>query len=387
MKFFNKKIKEPSRGLTLILDVRSSSVGGVVMQFIKDGPSVILAAERDYFYFENSVKSSEFIARAEVSLNHVLEQLINKTSYSKPISSIEIFYGSPWYKTYIKNFISDDKKETVLTKDRFEEIIEKILKQENSQNIILEKDLISVTLNGYKTQNPFHKKTKKIELSLYLSILHKDTRKRFLKIISKYLNTRKIKGHTHPLSTFKVLNKIFFHEKNYVIFDISGEMTEITIIREEKIVKLISIPHGSNYFIRGLSKKCKYDFETAFLKLKLLSSKEVDPLCKKDSEKAFAKIKEEWFEIVKKALEEAKIQSMPHTFYVSTDQEVQELIDNILKDMGGYFETFKIGKKPVRHLLSSKSMENLCFYKNDNIKKDAQLSLWGSLVELTEDLN
>lgn len=388
MNIFDKKENgKKETGLTLILDIRSSSVGAAVAEIIKNGPSIIITTEREHFFFEEKVDTVKFIERTKVALDNVLNKIINKTPYEKPIKSIEIFYGSPWYKTLLKEFNISNKRETTFNLEFIEKTMGNILELNTKKNVIVEKDFVSVLLNGYHTKSPLNKKANKIDVSLYLSAIHSDTQRSFFKIIKKYLKTNKITEHTHPLSTYKILKNIFYSRKNYVLFDVSGEITEISIIRDGKFNKLISIPYGSNYFSRGISKECNYNFETAFSKLMLLCSEEIDPACNSKSQKAFIKIKKDWFDLIREYLEKANISSLPYTFYISTDQEAQGLIKNILEDMEGYMDILRIGRKPIQHSLTSKSLEELVIYKNATIKKDSQISLWTSLVELEKDLD
>jgi len=299
-----------------------------------------------------------------------------------PLRNTYVFYGSPWYKHEIKKLKHIEKKITVLTDQYLKKIIKNTFIDTNKKELV-EQKCISIKLNGYKTKEPINKKFKEMEIEFYESILHQDTYDEVTKIVNSYTDGQPVHHRTHPLTVFEVITKKFEPIDNYTIIDISGEITELTVVKKDEIKFIASVPHGSHFFVRGLSKKCNLDFLSSFSKLDLILNQEVDEHCEENSIKAFAEMKIEWAKEIREALKDSGIKSIPSNVFVLVDKEVSKLTRNILNEPEIYFGALKFKKKPNLFFINSSEVENLCVYRN-SVKKDSILSLEANYVELSE---
>lgn len=372
------------RELSLILDIRSSSVGGAILDINGKEDPIIYSNYREHVFLEEDIGSTLFVSRIELALKNVLVKLLKDEKNIGRVKRVSIFYSFPWYKAFIKKLDSEYDREIVFDAPFLKSFIRGQLVNEQEEYFIIEKDLTNIRLNGYETKKPFEKKASKIELFSYLSIISQESKDSFEKIISKFLHYEKIEHFSHPLATYKVLKDRFYSNKNYVLFDITGEATEIVVVKNNKFEKIINMPHGSHYFVRGFKKRCNYNNETSFSKIKLICSKEVDEKCDPRSLKEFKKMKDEWLEILSENIKNSGIESFPGIFYISSDFEVQDLFHYLLDDIESIFKSFNLKKKPIWHFLSSQSIQSLCVYHDEYAKKDPQISIWAGFVELLE---
>jgi hypothetical protein len=382
---FNKtKIKKGSYWISLVIDIRSSSIGASLVKNFKgkNKVPVILETYREQIFYTERPKSAEFIQRSHYTLNRVLNEIMSKKHDPLPLRNTYVFYGSPWYKNEIKKLKHVEKKITVASEQYLKKIIRETFIDTNKKELV-EQKCISVKLNGYKTKNPIDKKFKEIEIEFYESILHQDTHDEITKIVNSYTQGQPVHHRTHPLTVFEVISKKFEPIDNYTIIDISGEITELTVVKKDEIKVTASVPHGSHFFVRGLSKKCNLDFLNSFSKLDLILNAEVDEHCEKDSIKAFAEMKVEWATEIREALVDSKIRAIPSNVFVLVDKEVTKLTRNILNEPEIYFGALKFKKKPNLFFINSHEIENLCVYRN-SVRKDSILSLEANYVELSE---
>lgn len=380
--FGKKPTKKGKYWISLVIDVRSSSIGAAIVKNFKGKNKipVILQTYREQIFYTDKPKAEEFISRSYQTLNRVLEQITSKKLDPTPISNCFVFYGSPWYKSEIKKIEVNEKKNTELTDAYLKRIIKASFKDTNTKEL-LEQKCMAVSLNGYKTSNPIGKKFKKISIDFYESILHEETFNDIAEIISKKTNIDQVIHRTHPLAVFEILSEKFEPTDNYTILDISGEITEMTVVREDQIRKNVSIPHGSHFFVRGLAQKCNLDFLNSFSKLDMILNEEIDEKCEENSIRAFNDMKKEWAEKIREIMKEADIKNLPSNVFVLVDNEVAKLTRNILSESEIYSGALKFRKKPDLTFINSMELENLCVYR-ENVKKDAILSLEAGFVEI-----
>jgi hypothetical protein len=389
-KILNKKTpknKEITKGeIVLILDIRSSSVGGgLIKNFEGRGKApLILDTYREKIFFDENIDANLFIKKTENALNKVLAEITYKKNTYGKIEKVHIFYGAPWFKSCIKNI--DIKEEKTIEFN--EEYLKKILNKDQKETQItktteIEKDLIYKAVNGYFVKKVFGKKIKNINICFYESMVHTDTQKGFEDIIEKHMNVRKILFHTLPLSIFKVLEDKFETFKNYTILDISGEITEISIIRDKKFQKIISIPKGTHYFVREFAKKSKSDLRSAFLKLDNIFEKDTETDLNNENYPFYIDIKRSWLDSIKEIIDGSQTKSMPADVFILTDESTKNIVQDILNDVEVYSGILKFGRKPNIYFINSAEISNLCFYRQSVIK-DPIISLEANFVEVTE---
>lgn len=361
--------KDNKDDISLVIDLRSSSVGAAIVKtFKKKGTTpLILSTHRENIFYKETVDAEDFIERSMIALKKTLE----KVEYRR-VNNIHVTYGSPWYHAEILELSKSEKKNITLSRKYINEIINENI-ESNPQYVGIERKLLNIKVNGYRVDTYVGKKTKKVSFSMYRSYLYKDTIDDIEDMISKYYQSDKISHHTLPYLTYSVLNKEFDLPDNITIFDISGEITDIAVIRKE-FRKLISTPYGSHYFAREMTRMCKYNLETAYSKINLITSREVDPKCSPESVRAFLDSKRDWGDYIKQVLNDNKIKSLPATVFVISDRTTQNLVEHILNDVEVYSSSLKFGRKPEIVLINSTEVEGLCEYPM-NIKKDALLSL------------
>ena len=382
---FNKKTKKKGKyWISLILDIRSSSVGASIVKNFKGKNKipVILATYREQIFYTDKPKTDEFITKSYQTINRVLDIITEKKHDTQPVFNCFVFYGSPWYGSEIRSINVTEKKAKTLKKD----FLEKTIKDsyiDTPVKKMIEQKCLSVSVNGYKAKNPFDKKFKKLKIDFIESFLHEDTYNDINEIVIKKTNLEDIKHSTHPITMHTVLSEKFEPVDNYTILDISGEITEMTIVKKDEIKKTVTIPHGSHFFVRGLAKKCNLDFMNSFSKLDMILNEEVNEKCEENSLRAFKDMKVEWADEIREVMKRSNIKSLPHDVFVLVDNEVVKLTRNILKDSEIYSGALKFKKKPNLNYINSIEMDNLCVYRTD-VKKDAVLSLESSFVEMYE---
>ncbi len=379
--FFKKHDDSLITGPVLILDIRSSSVGGAIVEFSKHKSPVVIRTFREHYFFDSAIEPETFFGRAESALKTVLDTLLHKDAYNKSITSIEIFFGAPWYQSSIVNTKIEQTEPTECTAEFIENIIKKDTAGSEAENARLERELVSTLLNGYRIKNPIGKKATYFDFSFFTSIIAKESLDNFVKVVCKYVRTKTVHVHTHPYAMFKVLNEILHVPNHYSILDVSGEMLEISIIKDDHFHKIISIPFGSHHFVRAYAKLLTTDFKSAFIKLKNIVHADTDMNAKLNQGWFLKEVQADMVQAIQKVFAENKIELIPNVIFVTGDEEVKEIILYLLNQVEIYAGALKINRKPDLQFVASDILKDYCTQSSKN-HPDHQLSAEATFVEL-----
>jgi len=100
--------------------------------------------------------------------------------------------------------------------------------------------------------------------------------------------------HSGLLATFSAINDALTKYSDFVILDISGEITDIIIVRHHTIATIASIPIGTYTVARRLAKKTGQNVVSAYSSLKLLGENILQNHSHHDFDTLVADVKQEW---------------------------------------------------------------------------------------------
>ncbi|GEM_PF-6692720 len=295
--------------INLIVDISSHSVGAALVDFAENKPAIIIS---DRLFLPISKEESR--QQLENSILEHLDQILEKTirdgahklhlKYSelgdKKIEKILCVMASPW----VIPKISISKKNYEKTIQITDKALDEFLKDEATSadagsgkdkfySVGLEKILIQTKLNGYPIKNPAGRKAHEIEAVLFESRANLEWLERVEKLIYRRFH-RESFFHSHILSTFTALEKIFPENKNYLLTEITGETTEITLIEDGGIKKSFGFDIGKNVFLRNISQRFNVDAEVALSFLKLYEEKGAEQKFNSDVGETVRQAEESW---------------------------------------------------------------------------------------------
>jgi len=365
--FNNKKdTSKTSKKIDLIFDIRNSSAGLGVVEITKN-ERVIIYTNRRYSNPSVVRDVKTFEKQIEKITDDLIEDFIifKKKNNIRQILNVNCVFSAPWYEADINNLTFKENKKTKLTEKYLDQKIEK--GDINDELESVENNLLSVSLNGYETENPFGKTFTSIELSFYKSFIDKENK--IKQKIEDKINTNKLNVHTHPFVILSVLRANFHNVNNFSLFDIGGEMTEISIFKNSILKELITLPTGFNSIIRNISKTTN-DEQITISKIKMLNLNQIndDELLEKINSNI-----EAWLETTKKILNSNEIQ-LPNDFFIAIDKDYKKLIKDILSKKDFYSMILNKNRQPNIRILDSIDQKNLAVYAK-NVNRDPLISI------------
>jgi hypothetical protein len=383
--FFGKKNKSKK---IILFDFRSSSVAASIIGIEKENhlPKIFFT-KRENYYFTEAPKADEFINRAHIALKKLIKNIhsfkIDDSNLDHVTSEIHVLYGAPWYNPDFIEAHYEQDKPFIFNKELLAKIIKSATKEieSNTEGEIIEKNIASILINGYETDSPFNKKATDVKMSLYLSHVANQTKEDIENIIKNNFHIDKIHSHSHASMFYTFLRNNFHSANNYVLLDISGEVTEVTIVRNSFFKKNITVPVGSHIFNRKLSEIYGYDLYTAISNINVFLDNKNEPKSKKRAKEMFENIKDHYLELIKSSFSREKVLNIPTKIFIIADEEVRNLFINIFESSDGYGGTLKMSKKPNIISFNKDTFKNLCSYST-GVNADNTISIFSNFVKM-----
>ncbi|MBL7045265.1 MAG: hypothetical protein ISR98_01565 [Parcubacteria group bacterium] len=365
----------------IVFDIGSASVGAALAlvsdkdqapKIIYTTRTPITAKSSDgYDYFLLAMLSSLKKVLAEVKKDAV-QELSNSNLNITKLENVHCVFSSSWHTSNIEklNFKKDEHftiSEQFISeklKDAGQQFLDSSEGEPDSTKIVrskfIEKNIIQILLNGYISNNPKGKKVKNIDITLFTSLISEEVFAKTRSVLESVFDIDSISFHTFTLSLFSVVRDMFSAEKNFLLMDISGESTNITLVRNEAMVKDVSFPMGKNFLIEKTAKSLKTVNEEAHSLIRLfLEEKSISTETKKMNT-ILNSIKEEYLSSFRKIMVDfSDGLSLPRTIFLTIDTDIGKwFVDAIKADE---FSTHTLAGQPFTIVeLSSRLLSEYC---------------------------
>jgi len=310
--------KKPLEEIILILDVQSSVVRGSLVT-MKEGtlPHVFFTYNADVPY--KSDADSAYLIKTtlhaitvtiDAALRSIHDRNMAMHTHEK-IRAIHFALSSPWIVSQAQVITMQFKKNTRITRDLIEGLIQKERAKLSSSDEpirVIEEKIFDVRLNGYSVNAWENKETMSLEVSFTVSIAGSRMVDRFITEAARAVRKSRIYFHSSLLLQFMGVQKALHSSPDYTLMHMHGELTDIAIIRRYSCVHFGSFPFGVRTFIRRLSDTKGVDEHAADSLLTLYAEKRLEGSAEADAEKAISLVSTGWATELKKVFDNADLQ-------------------------------------------------------------------------------
>lgn len=320
MSFFGTKNKSSH---TLVVSLKSSSIDLQLIKTLSNGSKEVLLLVRNIILLQNSQDSALYTKEYVTELKSVLvkNSLTIKKSIGAEKLSIKFILYAPWFTSKIDSISHTGP---VLIDENF--LNKKLTNIVSKNNLkIVEKRVLKIQVNGYTLTEFIKVKSTKLKIDVYTSYISKKIYADFEKIIlDNFQNIESINAHTSPLLFLDRIKEFMVQEDNLAVLYVGGEITELSIIKEDSLVYFATFPIGKHDFLRSIQKNIKtYDYS-------LLDQKSIQ-IKSKIQELEFKKTKEEWSKSLYFLLQNFK-QHIPSKIIVVSDSKTKDFFTTILNE-------------------------------------------------------
>jgi cell division ATPase FtsA len=373
--------------IAVTFDIGSSSVGAAVFLLHPNQKPRMIYSERQDMVFQQELEYTRLVSSMVEKLTDISQKALN--AYGAPVGekSIYCFLASPWYASQTRISKKTFKTPIKISKKLLQEMYKKEADAFRETEIgkigddveIFEIENIQTKLNGYETAEPFEKEASEVQIALYVGIAP-----------SKIVDTvrdRVIKEFHHPVPEIRafpfasfVVTRDFFHEKNFLLLDISGEVTDVSVVRDNLLQETASFPFGKNFLLRRITSALHCSAEEALSHFRMSKAGLLEDKTQQKVLEVYGEMGKEWRSEFQKTLQSITPTTafLPHNVFVATDEDVSTwFVENIQdEDLSQFYlsdQTFT-----VRHL-NSKFLSAFCDTDN-KVLRDPFLMLEGIFV-------
>lgn len=245
----------------LVFDVGSNSVAGSWVRFAEGKRPVILFTKRVFINIYENVDVPQLRFAVKNALRESLTFLLPHAPC--PPHKAYVFLASPWYAAQTRTTVYGKRHPFVFSKRFADDLIanefEKFQNQEHREwkklgdgHVPLEHKTMHVKLNGYTYEDPIGKKTERVEMVSFMSMMPKDVRDELEHIIHSTFHVD-VEFHTSVFAGYFSLSHVADVPEDYMILDVRGETTDLVVVRNGYIEETVSLPMGDHSIVRAFA--------------------------------------------------------------------------------------------------------------------------------------
>jgi len=324
-------------GCLLIFDIGSGSVAGAIILTAKEHPPTVLYNFRSDIPFHEEATGSRLLslmlrslAQVVMAISHEGFEVAGFGARRPKIREAIVSLSAPWVISRTSTLTLRNKEPQKITASVFSELLAHSKEETDSQeenvpkgSVEIEQKLVKSLLNGYETASPFEKKASEAEFSVFESFSLPRVTEKISDIIANFIHAKQVTYHSFSLLAFSTLRELYPNEENFVIVDVSGEQTELAIVKKAVLVETITFPFGRNHLIRMLKKYTDMPASGVSAIFKLYVENNGTGRLFERAKKVFEKAKEEWGEKFSKTLSAFSEETfLPQLIFLTADDDV-----------------------------------------------------------------
>ncbi len=241
--------------IVAVADVSGGSVGLAIIVPTKRGPARVLAAERAPLTYSDPAG----VASIGSQIRTVGEKLNKSYSAHSPKGGVptELFVilHSQIARSKVSRVESKYSKETTITDRHISDMAAKILESERDidTSSLFEASVIRTELNGYPTSIPTKKRVTRLAVSTLLSEVTHEVRRDIEIAFQQTFPHLVPVFRSATRASVSVLAEIMGESQDYVVIDIGGGGSTITVIREGIAVESQSVNEGTRQIVSRIA--------------------------------------------------------------------------------------------------------------------------------------
>lgn len=197
--------------------------------------------------------------KTQASIQHILKKIPSSFQPRHVVLGLSSpFYVSKTLQTMRKRPQPSD----LITKEEFQDFTIETERtfEEDAKKRITDGDINIFTalpqrtyINGYRVENPIDATGKTIEISFYFEATTRETLATIKEIITHRYTHATFHVSSIALANFQALRGIYGNELGFLVIDIGGEITEITLSTEGILEQVTSLPIGHMLILREIA--------------------------------------------------------------------------------------------------------------------------------------
>lgn len=341
MPLFHRKPKS-GQHFIIIFDIGSASIGGAFASIDSSRvPEVIFSIRRD-IPFQEKLSFERFLASMITTMKEMFETM-QKAGGGVRVDQAYCILASPWYASQTRLVRYNQPTPFLVTEKGLSKLIQKEIglfrdsklfehaKIDNAPPEIMESKSIQMKLNGYEVKNPYGKRASELEIALYISMIPANIFSSISDVITQFWHVPKVHFSSFSFTAFDTIRDIFADESSFLFMDISGEVTDISLAKDNVLLESISFPAGKNMLIRALIRGMHSTPTAAASEMKLYLEGKMTREHAKQIEDILTVETKEWKIFFEDALSQFATEfPIPRTIFYTADDDVTKWFEEAI---------------------------------------------------------
>lgn len=247
--FFRKRTRTVA-----LIDVGSASVGGAYATIPEDDiPAIWYTAREKVTLREDRFLLSD-LERALATLAGRLARegaaALARSTGSAVIDDIVVSVAAPWEDTRVDARVIERKRTFTFSRALIADTFEKETSRIPAGGVLVDHAVIATLLNGYETNEPFGKRATRADLVVLTTTLDEQVLLAIRAAITRAYNRKEMRIVGFPFVAYTVLRDTYPHERDYLIVDVTGEATDIAMVKRGVLIGVANCECGLNRLLR-----------------------------------------------------------------------------------------------------------------------------------------
>lgn len=341
----------------LVLDIGSGSVGAALALLSRTHSPTVLYTTRESIPLQAGVSGTRLHSLMLRTLAHVMLGVVAEGFHAagwsgrRPsIREATIVLGAPW-TTSQTTFHQLSHTEPLPVSER---VLAKLLAEDDKETtrpgdgetVRIEEKLIQVTLDGYETSRPFGKAATDALFTVFSSFAPLTLIRGIEDAVSHSLHTHHSSFHSFSLAAFAAVRELFPEQEHFLLADVSGELTELALVKRQALLESATFPIGKNALIRALREETGVPASGAETFLKLHAEGRATGALAARGEQTVRSFTDEWMRRFTETLASFSEETfLPRILFLTADDDTAPLITRLIK--GAETVQFSFSSEPL----------------------------------------
>lgn len=329
----------------LLFDIGSGSVGGALMLASASHTPTILYSFRSEIISHSKTTGRRLLSHMLRSLSEVVSAIttegfaVSGFGENRPrIQEVFVSLSAPWVISKTSFLSLHSAKPEVITQAVFKTLLEHARTEaahsdpRASERVEIERKLIKTVINGYETSDPYGKEATEAQFAVFQSFSVPRITERVTDTIARMIHGGQVTFHSFSMVAFAVLRELFPQEESFLSVDVSGDQTEVAIVKKGALGEIVTFPLAKNHILRSLGTDAKTPIAGAAALVKLqVEGGSAGPLAQR-TDRILEACKQEWVEKLFGTLSDLSAEVfLPRHIFLTADSDIAPLFADAIR--------------------------------------------------------
>lgn len=336
--------KKKTEKLAVVFDIGNASVGAALVGISKNNSPKIFYSSRREIKVSKKLTPEGLTLKMTKALQEVAFLIVReglphvRFTFFNTLKPVLILFtlSSPWHISQIRTIKKKEDHSFLVERDLMRKLILRELNEFRKMHAshvrnrveqkyeIIEGDVLDIRLNKYPTYHPIGKVTDELEMTIFASSMLTTTIEKIESLGREIFSGVEIQFATFTFAFFNAVRDIWHEKQNYLLLDISGEISDLSIVKNGVLYDTVSFPFGKNTVVRQVVSELNLSIREAESLLSMYEKKHLGDFEMHRLKKILANAETEWLRLFAKELKNISSNVLfPRDIFLTVDEPLR----------------------------------------------------------------